>query len=202
MKNSEIIIILTIIGTVGIIALTLPLIEVYVNEYYLEIKEIELENEVHVNYPVTIENDWNCTAIFYELSGDVYYIYWIVPIAENRDVDFHIYSNDNSERMILSDDEFVKFQKGEACETIVDKDETTIGTLSFICNSSGEYVFVCIPNSDLESMDKYLIKASWLFSTREEEITSYRTEIEYKVEIKVRSIPKKVSITQNLFGDY
>ena len=202
MKNREIILILAIIGTLGIIAVTLPLIEVYVDEVYLEIKEIEFENEVHDEYPVTVEKDWNITAISYELSDDGYYFYWIVPIAQNRDVDFHIYTKDNSGRIVFSEDEFVKYQKGEACEKIIEKDEATKGTLSFVCNSSMEYVFVCVLNLDLEFIDEYSLRASWLFSTREEEITSYRTEIEYIVENKSRSIPKRVSIAQKLFGNY
>ena len=202
MKNREIILILAIIGTLGIIAVTLPLIEVYVDEVYLEIKEIEFENEVHDKYPVTVEKDWNCTAISYELLDDGYYIYWIVPIAQNRDVDFHIYTKDNSGRIVFSEDEFVKYQKGEAFEKIVEKDEATKGTLSFVCNSSAEYVFVCIFSSELESKDELSIKASWLFSTLEEEITNYRTEIEYLVEIRIRSVPKKVTIAQKLFGNY
>ena len=74
--------------------------------------------------------------------------------------------------------------------------------MSFVCNSSGEYVFVCIFGSELESNDEFSVNVGWLISTHEEEITSYRTEIEYIVEISIRSVPKKVTIAQKLFGNY
>ncbi len=202
MKNHKILLISAIIGMAVIISSLLPLIEVPVDEYYLEIHEVWFEKEVHVNYPVTGENDWNCSAISYDLLDGRFYIYWVVPVAQNRDIDFHIESNENPERMVFSEDEFVKFQQGKPSEKIIEKDRATRGTLSFVCNSSAEYVFVCIFSSELESKDELSIKASWLFSTLEEEITNYRTEIEYLVEIRIRSVPKKVTIAQKLFGNY
>ncbi len=202
MKNHEKLLISAIIGIAVIISSLLPLIEVPVDEYYLEIHEVWFENEVHVNYPVTVENDWNCSAISYDLLDGRFFIYWVVPVAQTRDVDFHIESNENPESMVFSEDEFVKFQQGKPSEKIIEKDRATRGTLSFVCNSSGEYVFVCIFGSELESNDEFSVNLGWLISTHEEEITSYRTEIEYIVEISIRSVPKKVTIAQKLFGNY
>ena len=202
MKKREIIIILAIIGTLGVIATSLPIIEVSVNEYYLEIHETWFGNEVHVNYPVTVEKEWNSSVISYDLVDDRFYIYWIVPIAQNRDIDYHVETIDDSTLMVFSEDEFSNFQKGKASNKLYERDEASRGTLSFVSNSSKVYVFVCVIGSEIETKNEFSIKVSWLFSTLEEEITSYRTEIEYLVKIRLRSVPKKVTISQRLFGNY
>ncbi|MBD3173335.1 hypothetical protein GF326_12795 [Candidatus Bathyarchaeota archaeon] len=181
MKKHEKLLISAFFGIAVIIVSSLPLIEVSVDDYYLEIREVWFESEIHVNYPVTVENDWNCSAISYDLIDDRFYIYWVVPVAQDRDVDFHIKSNENPERMVFSEDEFVKFQQGKSSDKIIEKDRATGGTLSFVSSSSGEYVFVCIFDSELKSSDEFSLNVSWLFSTLEKVITSYRTEIEYLV---------------------
>jgi len=202
MKKNEIIIIFAIIGTFVVIATSLPLIEVSVAANYLEIQELSFENEVHINYPVTVEMEWNSSAISYDLLDDRFYIYWIVPIEQYRDIDFHIETTNNPERLVLLEDEFIKFQQGKPSEKIIEKDRDSRGTLSFISNTSGKYVFVCILGSDFEKGDEFSVNVSWLFSTLEKEITGYRTEIEYMIKIETRTISKKVSISQKLFGIY
>jgi len=202
MKKNEIIIIFAIIGTFVVIATSLPLIEVSVAANYLEIQELSFEKQVHINYPVTVEMEWNSSAISYDLLDDRFYIYWTVPIAQYRDIDFHIETINNPERLVLLEDEFIKFQQGKPSEKIIEKDRDSRGTLSFISNTSGKYVFVCILDSDFEKGDEFSVNVSWLSSTLENEITGYRTEIEYMVKIETRTISKKVSISQKLFGIY
>jgi len=202
MKKNEIIIIFAIIGTFVVIATSLPLIEVSVAANYLEIQELSFEKQVHINYPVTVEMEWNSSAISYDLLDDRFYIYWTVPIAQYRDIDFHIETTNNPERLVLLEDEFIKFQQGKPSEKIIEKDRDSRGTLSFISNTSGKYVFVCILDSDFENGDEFSVNVSWLSSTLEKEITGYRTEIEYMVKIETRTISKKVSISQKLFGIY
>jgi len=202
MKRNETLLISAIIGIAVIISLLLPLIEVPVDEYYLEIHESWFEKEVHVNYPVTVEKEWNYSDVFYGFTDNRPYIYWVVPIAQNRDIDYHVDTIDGSERMVFSQEEFSKFKQGKSSDRLIERYSDTTETLSFVSNTSNVYVFVCVLGSDFENGDEFNLNVSWLFSALEEEITSYRTEIEYQIRINQRTVSKKVSIAQILFRNY
>ena len=138
-KSSKLVFILLIVG-MGVfmfISISYPIIEVNITEINVDSKEQWAEFGRDVRYPVTVEKDWNHSIVSYEVIDDEYYIYWVVPIQEDREVDFHVNIPFASERYVFNETKFILFQWGIGIPSIVTKDKSDLGTLSFVCNSSG-----------------------------------------------------------------
>lgn len=187
-----------------VVVLFFPLLEVTVSEEYSEAKEMELETEIDVSYPVTVEEEWNRTNVSSGTRENGHYLYWTFRIPQQRRVDYYFRADETVRTRILTQAEFPRYQSGDQYLSVAESNEIRSGTLSFESTSAGEYVFICSYNPETwnASDTGFTLRVGWMLSTRDEITTCYRTETEYKVSIETREVAKKVTLAQRLTGAY
>ena len=140
-RISKTVFILLIIGfgVFNFISISYPTIEVNITEINVDLTEQWFDVERDVRYPVTVENKWNHSEVYNDVISDECYIYWVIPVHEDREVDFLFIAPFENERYVFNETEFTVFRWGLGIDGIVEKYEYNEGASSFVCNSSGEY---------------------------------------------------------------
>ena len=192
-KTLNIILVSLIVIGIGLFAWGIPIIRIsYIEEYN---ETVESEYEVPV---VTLEEK---TETLYNqpyprLNPD-HYIHQEYTISEGEGIILEFESDISINAYIFTEEQFL-FWSSIGGDTAEASTTDTSSILAAFCELSNKYYFVLYnPHgySDWAGISQFEI-TKW----HQEEVTEYRTETEYIVEIKFRTIKDKVTILEYLLS--
>lgn len=201
MNTRNLIIIAAIFGAVAIFAVTVPIIDVQVQESYTE----SVPYNVQVPYTANERQTQSLGSVTAEPLIAGYYKYWYPNIDRGRDIAFTFSTTDTVDALILILSQYNNFKDGKSYDYERKIGDATSGTITYYTPNSGTYYFI-IHNIHSGTfgfgakdivINRATITATWM-----EEVTRYRTEVEYRLETKYRTVTKKITIIEKITGDY
>jgi hypothetical protein len=188
MQSRNIAIIGGLIIAIAIFAFGVPVFSVVIEEPYNE----TLENKVEVPF-TDLEEIIEPLAEVEDRSIDSdRYLHFSREMLSGEAIIFAFFSSYPIDAYIFNEQQYL-FWDTIGGDTALDKVSAKAGTLSALCSSPDTYYFVLANDNEISVRVDYE-----LILGHKQEVTKYRTEIEYETVTKYRSVEKKVTLIDML----